>query len=65
MDGWFSEAADWASRRNLAWNVWSLRQVGAQRLDRDDPVQPDVACPVHLGHAAAPDDAVEFVAAAE
>ncbi len=23
-DGWFSEAADWASRRNLAWNVWSL-----------------------------------------
>ncbi len=23
MDGWFSEAADWASRRNRAWNVWS------------------------------------------
>ena len=24
MEGWFSEAADWASRRKRAWNVWSL-----------------------------------------
>src|ERR1700760_1900694 len=24
MDGWLSEAADWASRRNLAWKIWSL-----------------------------------------
>jgi hypothetical protein len=40
-------------------------KVGAQRLDGYDPVQPDVACPVHLGHAAAPDDAIEFVAATE
>jgi hypothetical protein len=35
-------------------------QVGAQRLDRYDPVQPDVARTVHLGYAAAPDDAVEL-----
>jgi len=128
MDGWFSEAADWASRRNRAWNplgeqapvvaeqlaqgpavhvlhhdVRDVLRVGhvlagvvdgddgrvvqrgrglgfppepglerlvpgqvlAERLHRDDAVQPDVPGPVHLGHAAPPDDAVEFVAAAE
>src|SRR5262249_51188884 len=40
-------------------------QVLAERLHRDDAVQADIARPVHLGHATAPDDAVEFVAAAE
>ena len=40
-------------------------QVLAERLHRDDPVEADVPGPVHLGHAAPADDAVEFVAAAE
>jgi hypothetical protein len=40
-------------------------QVGAQRLDRHDPVEPDVARAVDLCHAAAAHDAVELVAAAE
>jgi hypothetical protein len=41
------------------------RQVVAERLHRDDAVETDVAGPVDLGHAAAPDDPVEFVPAAE
>ena len=40
-------------------------EVGTQRLDRDDPVKPDVARPVDLGHAAAAHYAIELVAAAE
>jgi hypothetical protein len=40
-------------------------QVCAQRLDRDDPVQADVAGSVHLRHAAAANHAVELIAAAE
>ncbi len=40
-------------------------EVLAERLDRHDAIQTDVSCPVDLGHAAAPDDAVELVAAAE
>jgi len=40
-------------------------QVVAQGLHRDDAVETDIAGPEHLGHAAAPDDPVELVAAAE
>ena len=40
-------------------------QVLAQRLHRHDAVQTQVSSPVDLRHAAAPDDTVEFVAAAE
>ena len=40
-------------------------QVVTKRLNPDDAVETDVAGPEHLGHAATPDDAVEFVAAAE
>src|SRR5215210_6924595 len=32
MDGWFSDAADWASRRNLAWNVGSRAMSGRSIL---------------------------------
>ena len=41
------------------------RQVVAEGLHRDDAVETDVAGPVDLGHAAAPDDPVELVPAAE
>ena len=41
------------------------RQVGTERLDRDDTVQPEVPGAIHLGHATAPDDPVELVATAE
>jgi hypothetical protein len=37
----------------------------AEGLHRDDAVETDVAGPVDLGHAAAPDDPVELVPAAE
>jgi hypothetical protein len=40
-------------------------QVGAQRLDRDDPVEPDVTGPIHLGHAATAHHAIKLVAATE
>ena len=40
-------------------------QVLAEGLHRDDAVQADIPCPVHLGHAAPADDAVELIAAAE
>src|SRR5690606_35923535 len=40
-------------------------QVRTQCLDRDDSVQPQVLGTVDLGHAAAPDDAIELVAATE
>jgi hypothetical protein len=40
-------------------------QVFAERLHSNNAVQADIARPVYLGHAATPDDAVEFVAAAE
>ncbi len=39
-------------------------QIVAERLNPDDAVETDVAGPEDLGHAAPPDDAVEFVAAA-
>ena len=37
------------------------RQVGAQHLDRDVAVQPQVACQVDFGHAAEAEDLAEFV----
>ncbi len=40
-------------------------QVVTERLDSDDTVQANVTRAVDLGHAAAPDDTVEFVAATE
>ena len=65
MDGWFSDAADCASRRNLAWKVWSRARSSRRVFTADDAVETDVAGPEDLGHAAAPDDPVELVAAAE
>ena len=62
IDGWFSEAADCASRRNRAWNVVIAREVRAQRLDRHDPVQPQVPGAVHLCHATTADDTFKFIA---
>ena len=65
IEGWFSEAADCASRRNRAWNVWSRARSIAKRLHSDNAVKTDVAGPEDLGHASSTDDSVEFVAAAE
>jgi hypothetical protein len=54
IDGLFSDAADCASHVTRP----SRPGSGAQRLDRDHPVKPDVAGPVDLRHAAAPDDTI-------
>ena len=40
-------------------------QIRTQCLDRDHAVQPEITCAVDLGHAAAPDDPVEFIAVVE
>ena len=62
--GWFSDAADCASRRNRAWKRVA-GQVGAQHLDRDVAAEPHVVAEVDLGHAAAAEQLAELVAAAE
>jgi len=40
------------------------REVDAQHLDRDDPVEAGVEPQVHLGHPAPPDEGTHFVASA-
>src|SRR5680860_1256009 len=64
MAGWFSAAADCASRRKRAWNEGS-REVGAQQLDGHLPPEAGVATPVDLGHPAASQEVTDLVAVGE
>src|SRR5450756_2030431 len=59
IDGLFSDAAE----PRLAGLVPC--EVRAQGLDRDDPVEPEVAGTVDLRHAAPPNDAIKLVAVTE
>ena len=50
-DGWFSDAADWASRRNRAWKVGSRARSARSVLTATVAAEPDVVGEVDLGHA--------------
>ena len=60
MCGWFSEATKRASRSRLVRSS-TRRERAAQNLDRDRAVEPRVARPIDLAHAALADRRSDFI----
>ena len=65
MAGWFSEAADCASRRNRAWKVASRARSVRSSLIATTPAEAGVAAQVDLGHPTATEDVADLVAVAQ
>ena len=63
MFGWFSEARICASRSNRASRSGSVANESRQDLDRDVAIEPRVARPIDLTHAAVADLGGDFVGA--